>query len=573
MVIFMPKNKLSKDIQFNKDNNPIILIGDAIDKFHYFKENNAQIDTIITSPAYQDKPKQENKIGDTMKHKTLGQVFTPDWIVEEILDSSGFSNNNLINKKIIDPACGDGAFLKIIVSRIIDTLLNKKYPKEKIKEYLEDYVYGIEIDEIEFNKCLSNLNHLIENKLDRKLNINWKIFKDNTLTKYKEYMNFFDFVVGNPPYIRIHNLDKKTRDLLKKEFIFSNGTIDIYISFFELGFKLLNEKGILGYITPNSYLHNSSYVEFRKYLKEKRVVKRLTDFKANKVFKNFSTYTAITIINFFEKKDYFVYQELMNNKIQEVNKVNYNNLEIKDWSFSGNKEMDFLKNLYSNTNKKVSDFFDVQYGFATLRDKIYIGEVTKEKDTLVLFNNKWIEKKILYKVVKGSTYKGNEKEIKHILFPYKRQANRFIPIPEEELKKYYSNAYNYLLENKEELLKRDIDEDASWYEFGRSQGIQTSYNEKIVLSTLVNHRINFYKLKEDIFVYSGIFIIKKKKEINWDIITNILSSEDFYKYIQITGKDFSGGYKSVTSKQIKNYPTNELNHQKIIINSLIHKEQ
>jgi adenine-specific DNA-methyltransferase len=569
----MPKNKLSKDIQFNKDNNPIILIGDAIDKFHYFKENNAQIDTIITSPAYQDKPKQENKIGDTMKHKTLGQVFTPDWIVEEILDSSGFSNNNLINKKIIDPACGDGAFLKIIVSRIIDTLLNKKYPKEKIKEYLEDYVYGIEIDEIEFNKCLSNLNHLIENKLDRKLNINWKIFKDNTLTKYKEYMNFFDFVVGNPPYIRIHNLDKKTRDLLKKEFIFSNGTIDIYISFFELGFKLLNEKGILGYITPNSYLHNSSYVEFRKYLKEKRVVKRLTDFKANKVFKNFSTYTAITIINFFEKKDYFVYQELMNNKIQEVNKVNYNNLEIKDWSFSGNKEMDFLKNLYSNTNKKVSDFFDVQYGFATLRDKIYIGEVTKEKDTLVLFNNKWIEKKILYKVVKGSTYKGNEKEIKHILFPYKRQANRFIPIPEEELKKYYSNAYNYLLENKEELLKRDIDEDASWYEFGRSQGIQTSYNEKIVLSTLVNHRINFYKLKEDIFVYSGIFIIKKKKEINWDIITNILSSEDFYKYIQITGKDFSGGYKSVTSKQIKNYPTNELNHQKIIINSLIHKEQ
>lgn len=491
-----------------------------------------------------------------MKHKTLGQVFTPEWIVKEILDSSGFTKDKLINKKIIDPACGDGAFLKIIVNRITDYLLNKEIPKEKIKEYLENYVYGIEIDEIEFNNCLSNLNKIINEKLGENININWKIFKDNTLTRYKEFIGLFDFVVGNPPYIRIHNLDKDTRELLKKEFMFVDGTIDIYLSFFELGFKLLNEKGILGYISPNSYLHNSSYIGFRKFLKEKRAIKRLTDFKANKIFKGFSTYTAITIINFFEKKDYFTYQELKYGKIQEVNSINYNALETKDFSFSGKEEMDFLDKIYSNPNKKISDFYDVQYGFATLRDKIFIGDITQEKEDLVLFNDSWVEKKILYKIVKGSTYKGKEEEIKSVLFPYKKQENRFIPIPEEELKKEYPNAYKYLLENKEELVKRDIDKGASWYEFGRSQGVQTSYNEKIVLSTLVNHEINFYKLPKDVFVYSGIFIIKKKQETNWEIIENILSSKDFYRYIQITGKDFSGGYKSVTSKQIKNYPTN-----------------
>jgi adenine-specific DNA-methyltransferase len=490
-----------------------------------------------------------------IKHKTLGQVFTPNWIVEEILNSSGFSNTKLLNKKIIDPACGDGAFLKIIVSRIIDILLDKKCSTEKVKEYLENYVYGIEIDETEFNNCLSKLNNLVEEKLKEKLKINWKIFKDNTLIKYKDYLGLFDFVVGNPPYIRIHNLDKDTRELLKKEFMFVDGTIDIYLSFFELGFKLLNEKGVLGYISPNSYLHNSSYIGFRKYLKEKRAVKRLTDFKANKIFKNFSTYTAITIINFFEKKDSFIYQELREGKIQELNKISYEGLEIKDWSFAGKDEMDFLSRLYSNTNKKVSDFYDVQYGFATLRDKIFIGNIANEKESLVLFNGSWIEKKILYKIVKGSTYKGKEKEIKSVLFPYKKQDNRFIPIPETELKQDYPNTYKYLLENKEELLKRDIDKGASWYEFGRSQGVQTSYNEKIVLSTLINHEIYFHKLPNDVFVYSGIFIIKKKKETSWEIIENILNSKDFYRYIQITGKDFSGGYKSVTSKQIKNYPT------------------
>jgi len=55
-----------------------------------------------------------------MKHKTLGQVFTPDWIVNEILNSLNYQKDNILNKKIIDPACGDGAFLKIIVKRIID---------------------------------------------------------------------------------------------------------------------------------------------------------------------------------------------------------------------------------------------------------------------------------------------------------------------------------------------------------------------------------------------------------------------------------------------------------------------
>lgn len=501
-----------------------------------------------------------------MKHKTLGQVFTPNWIVEEILDSLNFKESNILDKKIIDPACGDGAFLKIIVKKIINYYLSKKNSLNKIKDHLEKYVYGIEIDEKEFKNCLINLNNLVKTELNEDLKINWKIYNANTLIKYKEFLGCFDFVVGNPPYIRIHNLNSETRKLLKKEFVFSKGTIDIYVPFFELGFRLLNKRGQLGYITPNSYLHNYSYIQFRKFLKKHKAIKSIVDFKANKIFKNFSTYTAITIINFYEKKDYFVYKELIKNKIEELNKINYKSINDTDWSFSGKENMALLENIYSNTNKKISDFFDVQYGFATLRDKIYIGEARKEKGNLVLFNNYWIEKKILYKIVKGSTYKGTDKEIKYILFPYKKKDDRFTPISEEELKKYYPKTYEYLLDNKEELLKRDIDKGSLWYEFGRSQGIQKSHNEKIVLSPFVNHKIHFYKVNKNIFVYSGIFITKKKKEVSWKTIINILNSDNFYRYIQTTGKNFSGGYKSITSKQIKNYPIKGMEKQKTLFN-------
>ena len=151
------------------------------------------------------------------------------------------------------------------------------------------------------------------------------------------------------------------------------------------------------------------------------------------------------------------------------------------------------------------------------RDKIFISNITNEKNNLVLFNNHWIEKEILKKIVKGSTYKGNISEIKYIIFPYFKKNGRFIPIPEEELKNKFPYTYNYLLLYKEELLKRDRDKGTNWYEFGRSQGIQTCHNEKIIVSSLIKDKVNFHFLKEDIYVYSGIFIIKKKPEYNWNI--------------------------------------------------------
>ena len=58
-----------------------------------------------------------------------------------------------------------------------------------------------------------------------------------------------------------------------------------------------------------------------------------------------------------------------------------------------------------------------------------------------------------------------------------------------------------------------------------------------------------------------IFIVKNNSYSDWKIIEEVLQSDDFYKYIQITGKDFSGGYKSITTKQIKEYRINFKNPQ------------
>lgn len=485
------------------------------------------------------------------KHKTLGQVFTPEWIVNEILNFVGYNSVSVLDKFIFEPACGDGAFMKEIVNRYIEFGKQKKLTTEQIKQGLETYIYGVELDQTEYTKCIQNLDELTTNKLNTK--IEWKIFNENTLFFYKNYLSFFDFVVGNPPYIRIHNLDTQTRELLKHEFQFSEGTIDMYVSFFELGLKTLKNNGILGFITPNSYLHNSSYKKFRHYLKQEKTVRNLVDFKANKIFKGFSTYTAISVFQKNNTKDSFEYFEFENNKISFINTITFNNVTDKDWSFSNAANEEFLKELETDRNAIVKDFFDVQYGFATLRDKIFIGKAEEFDNNLSFFNGVLVENKLLKQVVKGSRFKGKIDTTEKIIFPYEQINNRYTIISEEKMQAFFPRCYAYFLKNKPELKSRDLDKGALWYEYGRSQGIQTIHNEKIVLSTLVNGSIEFYKVPKDVLMYSGLFIIKNNPFTEWKIIEETLKSEEFYKYIRLTGKDFSGGYKSITSKQIKEF--------------------
>ncbi len=489
-----------------------------------------------------------------IKHKTLGQVFTPEWIVNEILDLVNYSNTEILTKYILEPACGNGAFLKEIVKRYIKEGRNKNLTTKEIIKGLEKYIYGFELDKIEYNKCIENLNNITMHFLSVD-NISWKIYNQNTLFQYKNYENIFHYIVGNPPYIRIHNLDFATRQFIKDNFNYSEGTIDIYLTFFEMAFFMIKANGKIGYITPNSYLHNSSYNKFRDFLKQKKAIQTLIDFKSNKIFKGYSTYTAISIIEFNTPKESFTYKELVDNEIKIVNNIKFSDLNLKDWSFSDKANENFLKNLHSNKNTFVSELFNVQYGFATLRDKVFIGTISdcQESNSLVYFNEYLIEKKLLKTCIKGSTFKGIIDKKNKIIFPYKKVSNRYKVIAEDEMERDYPYCYKYFLSKKSDLMARDIDKSAIWYEYGRSQSVQSMHNEKIVLSTLINGKICFYKVPADILMYSGIFITKKSILTDWAIIKKMLSSEEFLQFIMITGKDFSGGYKSITSKQIKNF--------------------
>lgn len=109
-----------------------------------------------------------------------------------------------------------------------------------------------------------------------------------------------DFVVGNPPYVRVHNLEN-TFDMAKSFSFAQDGMTDLYIVFYEIGLKMLNENGVLGYITPSSYFNSIAGSHMRKVFVENNLIDQIVDLKHFQAF-NATTYTEITILKKFVLK-------------------------------------------------------------------------------------------------------------------------------------------------------------------------------------------------------------------------------------------------------------------------------
>lgn len=471
------------------------------------------------------------------------QIFTPDYITEKMLDLLDYDGENIKTKTIIEPSFGDGAFLTAIVRRVLDYAKTNHLSENEICNIL-DNIHGIEIDKKYYDITIEKLNNMIEHI---GIQYNWKNLVCENALLYQNPINF-DLCVANPPYIRIHDLDQTTRLEIEKNYDFSVGNTDLYVIFFELCFNMMKKSGKLCFITPNSYFKNSSQKTLRKYLIDSNIVESIIDYGNVKVFGNIATYAAITLFD-FEKNDSKIKYTLMETETKENYQVSVElqSLTGKSWTFASNEDTDFL-NKIAKRKTKLKDLCDIQYGLATNADKIYLVE---SKDM-----NRF-EKHILRPVVKASKLESS----KYIIFPYEynEKSNKFEIIDEEKMKTEYPKTYDYLESNKDVLQNRDMEKGALWYQYARSQGLQNSNNHKLVIQHMVSKNAktcNVSQYDENTLVYSGIYIILKDI-VNQNKIKNILTSEEFCRYVKLMGKDMSGGYKSFNTKIIKEFGIEE----------------
>ena len=79
------------------------------------------------------------------KIKSNGVVYTPKWIVDLIIEKIDFTEN-FATHNILDPSCGDGAFLYEIAEIIILEAKKQNLANHQISEILAKNIYGFDID-------------------------------------------------------------------------------------------------------------------------------------------------------------------------------------------------------------------------------------------------------------------------------------------------------------------------------------------------------------------------------------------------------------------------------------------
>jgi adenine-specific DNA-methyltransferase len=197
-------------------------------------------------------------------------------------------------------------------------------------------------------------------------------------------MGGFDVVIGNPPYVRPHNIENNVKEYFWKHFSTFVAKSDMYSCFMEKGIILIKRDGIFGFIVPHTWTSLESFTSIRKYILNNCSIIQLAQLP-KKVFADATVETCI-----------FVFEKQINNKqIIHINNIDMNGKvtfirkfpqnEIKNahlYNFqlygrdAGQEIIEKIRNIGIPLNK----YIRFVYGFKTADDDKFISQKKVNKD-------------------------------------------------------------------------------------------------------------------------------------------------------------------------------------------------
>ncbi len=488
-----------------------------------------------------------------------GIVFTPQYIAEYMINSMLLTIST--NKKlpsVIDPGCGCGIFLIAVAEAILNTT------DKSIDTIIEKCIYGVDIVEDNVRRC-----KLILKLLSAKHGGNFEMIHPNIICNdslkidWNKIFNLesFDCIIGNPPYVNPHNMNKETVNFLKNNFYSTqSGVFNIFYAFIEKGMKELNSEGILSYIIPNNFLTIKSALRLREYLQKNLYIKRILDFGANMVFKPVRTYNCIIQLS---RKNNIVFDYNILPKVDNVESVIpnviFDNMETHILDKNGWKLVDKKthNNLQKIENQLVSIRDFIRTGIATLRDNVYIVEKDDNGYYKVINSEKiYIEPdlvKPLYKVPDLKLHNNIEEAKRYIIFPYIRTKSDYKLLDEKLFALNYPKTYECLKMQRYELDSRDKGKGAShgWYAYGRTQGLN-KYGKKLLFPTFAHKPKFMYAENEDALFCNG-YAVFENERYDLDILSKVLNSRLMDYYISNTSYSIEGGYYCYQKKYVERF--------------------
>ena len=187
-----------------------------------------------------------------------GAVFTRREVVDFILDLTGYTEDQpLHQKRLLEPSFGSGDFLLPVVQRLLNAWRAATPGCDALGD-LGDAIRAVELHHDTFRNThaavVAQLRYEgVTTQIATKLTDRWLTQDDFLLTPLAHK---FDFVVGNPPYVRHERIPVPLLVEYRRRFRAMSDRADLYIPFIERSLKSLSRGGGAGFICSNRWMKN-----------------------------------------------------------------------------------------------------------------------------------------------------------------------------------------------------------------------------------------------------------------------------------------------------------------------------
>ncbi|ALF91114.1 class I SAM-dependent DNA methyltransferase [Campylobacter jejuni] len=269
---------------------------------------------------------------------------------------------------------------------------------ENLKFFVSANLTLFDFDEKEATKEFANLKKEYDNIFNLESNhpFEWRFEFPEILDDDGNFKGF-DLIIGNPPYIRQEEI-KELKNTLSKNYKVYKGTADIYTYFYELGFNVLKENGILSFITSNKYTRAGYGEALREFLLKNTCILKYIDLNGIKVFDSATVDTSILSFEKIKiKENTFKYLSLNNellknydfeiSAIKEFLNISQNSLSKESFAFN-DESTNALKTKIEKLGTPLKEWYglNINYGIKTGYNEAFI--ITTEKKDEILANCK-----------------------------------------------------------------------------------------------------------------------------------------------------------------------------------------
>lgn len=611
--------------------NPIVKNLLILSSFDFNTELNVNILGHIFEQSVSDLEELKGE-GEVARRKKEGIYYTPQFVTDFICRKtilSYFSQKgartvgDLIEEyekdidvlqrkfrdvKILDPACGSGAFLLRAVDILLEIergirevkeskgkyiawgsrgstknnqfVLTKWNEEEEARHIIENNIFGVDInvESVEitklslFLKLASNNRKLID--LSKNIRVGNSLIDDPDVAGDKAFdwkaefgevfaEGGFDVIVGNPPYVRVQELRYKDIDYFKSHYPeVAHKRVDISVVFFGLANRVMSKIGRVGFICSSQFLTAEYGRRLRGFLLSKRI-ECFVDFDSLRVFEDAITYPVVIIFSNGKPSrfDYVRVTKLTDGVTRDLVKtidegdseslsevtVNPADLGEEVWNLSMVSGSGLTEKIRGYPEcVKLGSFANPSTGVTTGLDEVLIAD-EKKLEELKLERNAFI------RVLRGRniepwTVQG---PFDYAFYPYKLENGETKLMSEEDLRNSYPNTYRYLVSHKSDLLgrkdsRKTVAEDKEWYGLIRKGRLGYFQSQKIVTPALTKH--NSFALDRESSAYvtggAGVFAMIQDGSLDDYYLLAVLNSKLVEYFLHSIATKKQGGYFS-----------------------------